>query len=125
MIDATELLMDADMEKILLATYNVPRSASEISEKYGIPIAVCFRKIKTLKHRGLLVIVEKLETGKGKAVERLSANLENAYVFYESGRVKVRFTVVLQMVEDFRMRYERASSAYRNAERIAIESNQH
>jgi hypothetical protein len=124
MINATELFMDADMEKILLATYNNRRSASDISEKYGIPIAVCFRKIKILKFRGLLSVVEKVKTGKGKTVEYLSANLENAYVYFDSGRVKVRFTVVLQMVEDLRMRYERASTVYRNAERTAAESNQ-
>ncbi len=125
MMDATELLMDADMENILLATYNVPSSAPDISEKYGMPIAICFRKIKILKLRGLLTVVEKVKTSKGKTVEYLSANLENAYVYYDSGRVKVRFTVVLQMVEDFRIRYERASSIYKNAERIAVGSNQY
>ena len=123
-IDATELLMDTDMEKILIGTYNMSKNASELSEKYGIPIAVCFRKIKILKNRGLVRVVETVKGDNGKAVEYLTANLENAYVFYDSGRVKVRFTVVLQMAEDFRRRFERASNAYRNAEKNTVESNQ-
>lgn len=124
-IDASELLMDADMEKILIGTYNMSSSAPELSEKYGIPIAVCFRKIKILKNRGLVNVVETVKTKDGRTVEYLTANLENAYVFYDQGRVKVRFTVVLQMAEDFRRRFERASNAYRSAEKTTTESNQY
>ncbi|HAX95077.1 MAG TPA: hypothetical protein DCY35_00925 [Prolixibacteraceae bacterium] len=122
-IDATELLLDSDMEKILLGTYQRSRTAVELSEIYGMPIAICFRKIKVLKNRNLLKTNETSALW-GKKTERYTANLEDAYVFYDSGRVKVRFTVVLQMADDFRRRYERAASAYRNAEMVSAEANQ-
>jgi len=105
-IDATHLLMDSDIENILLGTYRGDMSAYEISENYGIPIATCFKKVKQLKKMGLLE-VSRIEHSSGyKKIEYYSANLENAYVYYDSGRLKVRFKVVMQMANDFRKRYE-------------------
>ena len=105
-IDATQLLMDKDIEKILISTYQGAKSALEISEAYGIPTATCFRKIKQLRQMGLLEVKETVYTSRNKKVDYYSANLENAYVFYDSGKMKVRFKVVLQMANDFRRRYE-------------------
>ncbi len=112
-IDATELLMDSDMEKILLGTYERCKCAPELSEMYGIPTVTCFKKIKVLKKRGLLRVTETVRSANGKTMEYYTANLENAYVFYDSGRIKVRFTVVLQMADDFRKRFERATGLSR------------
>jgi len=104
-IDATHLLMDKDIERILLGTYGKSRSALELSELYGIPIATCFRKIKQLRKMGLLE-VNNIYSENGKNIELFSANLDNAYVYYDSGNLKVRFKIVLQMANDFRRRYE-------------------
>ena len=123
-IDATEMITDMDFEKILLGTYQKSRSASELSETYGIPIATCFRKIKELKKKGMLNVTETVRTAGGKKVEYYSANLDNAYVFYDSGRVKVRFTVVLQMAADFRRRFERTASRFETAENYEAGGNQ-
>jgi len=123
-IDATELLTDMDMERILLGTYQKSRCAPELSERYGIPIATCIRKTKALKKRGLLNVTETARSADGKKMEYYTANLENAYVFYDSGRVKVRFTVVLQMAEDFRRRFERTASKFETADNYAVGSNQ-
>lgn len=109
-IDATDLLMDSDMEKILLGTYGKSRSAQELSEMYGIQTALCHRKVRILMNRGLLSVTETVQGADGKETKCYTANLENAYVYYDSGRMKVRFTVVLQMAEDFRRRYERSVS---------------
>ena len=105
-IDATNLLMDQDIEKILIGTYQGSKSAQELSEVYGIPIATCFKKIRQLSNMGLLNVSESVYTSSNKKVDYYSANLENAYVFYDSGKLKVRFKVVLQMANDFRRRYE-------------------
>ena len=104
-IDATKLLTDQDATRILIGTYRAPKSAGELSEIYGIPIATCFRIINNLRRMGLLE-VEKTLYNEDKRVDYFSATLENAYVFYDSGRLKVRFKVVLQMASDFRNRYE-------------------
>jgi len=124
MVDATELLTDMDMEKILLGTYQKSKCAMELSEIHGIPIAACFRKIKALKKKGLLNVTESVRTANGKNVEYYTANLENAYVFYDSGRVKVRFTVILQMAEDFRRRFENRASKFETANEYEYGSNQ-
>jgi hypothetical protein len=123
-IDATELITDMDMEKILLGTYQKSKSAMELSEMYGIPIAVCFKKIKILKKMGLLNVTETVRTAGGKKAEYYTANLDDAYVHYDSGRVKVRFTVVLQMAEDFRRRFERSSSRFETADNYEAGGNQ-
>jgi predicted ArsR family transcriptional regulator len=112
-IDATELLMDNDMEKILLGTYEKSKCAPELSEMYGIPTVTCYKKIKMLKKRGLLRVTESVRGSNGRNIEYYTANLENAYVFYDSGRIKVRFTVVLQMADDFRKRFQRATGISR------------
>ena len=123
-IDATGLVMDTDMESILLGTCDRPRCASELSEMYGIPVAACFRKVKTLKNMGLLSITESVRVSAGRKVEYYTANLENAYVFYDSGRVKVRFTVVAQMAQDFRKRYERSARSAGTGGEANAASNQ-
>ena len=105
-IDATQLLMDQDIEKILIGTYQGAKSALELSETYGIPTATCFRKIKQLRKMGLLEVDKTVYASGDKKVNYYSANLENAYVYYDSGKLKVRFKVVLQMANDFRRRYE-------------------
>ncbi len=105
-IDATKLLMDQDIEKILLGTYKKSKSVQEISEMYGIPIAVCFRKVRKLSNMGLMEVKETIFSSNSKKVDYYTANLDNAYVFYDSGKLKVRFKVVLQMATDFRRRYE-------------------
>ncbi|MBA3045444.1 MAG: hypothetical protein KKH41_00570 [Candidatus Thermoplasmatota archaeon] len=124
MIDATDLLMDMDMERILLGTCDKPRCAPELSELYGIPVLACFKKIKELKKRGLLSVTETVRTSNGRKIEYYSANLENAYVFYDSGRVKVRFTVVVQMAQDFRKRYERSTGGPDSGPGMDAEDNQ-
>lgn len=105
-IDASQLLMDQDAERILLGTYKKSRSAVELSEIYGIPIVACFRKIRQLKDMGLLKVERIDYSFRNRKTEYYSASLDNAYVFYDSGRLKVRFKVVLQMANDFRRRYE-------------------
>ncbi len=108
LIDATQLLMDQDIEMILLGTYLSSRSISEISERYGIPIAICFRKVKKLSKMGLLEVKEVVHSSNNRKLEYYRANLDNAYVFYDSGKLKVRFKVVLQMANDFRNRYKQS-----------------
>ena len=44
--DVSRLLTDEYAERILVATQDVPRSVQEISDRYDIPIAACYRKIR-------------------------------------------------------------------------------
>src|SRR2546430_4845413 len=65
-LEASQLLTDEYSAKILLATYKRKISAQEISQRYGIPIAACYRKIRILEEVGLIQCVERILTQKGK-----------------------------------------------------------
>jgi len=77
--------------KILVATARVPRSAQEISASYGIPIAACYRRIRALERAGLLECREKRLSRQGKRVSYYVSLLKNAYIFFESGKLRVKF----------------------------------
>lgn len=103
-VSASELLMDQDVEKILLGTYKRPRSISEISDAYGIPLVLCYHKANKLLELGLLKTAETMYTKAGKTIYFYEANIDDAYVFYDNGKLKVRFSIVLQMASDLRNR---------------------
>ncbi|MFH0816567.1 MAG: winged helix-turn-helix domain-containing protein [Methanobacteriota archaeon] len=106
MIDATKFVSDVDVEKILLGTYEREMTVRELSEAYGIPIATCYRKVRALEDHGLLSEAKAIMGRDGKIHKFYRANMENAYVYYEDGKAKVRFKVILDVAKDFRERYE-------------------
>ena len=109
MIDATKFVMDHEAERIIAGTYEKERTATEISELYGIPISNCYRKINELKKAGLLEITGYRLSKRGKKINLYQANLKDAYVFYENGKMKVRFQVILEMTRDFMSRFQSVS----------------
>ncbi len=123
MIDATGLMFDLDIEKILLGTFGRSRNANEISELYGIPLLTCIRKIRKLEVMGLLQKVEIVESSRGKKCDFYTASLENAYVFYDNGKLKVRFNVVLQMASDLRKRMGQLGHSTRYYKKIVNKKN--
>ncbi|WP_336603350.1 winged helix-turn-helix domain-containing protein [Methanomassiliicoccus luminyensis] len=77
--------------KILVATVRQPRSAQDIANKFGIPIAATYRRIKDLEAAGLLVCHERRLSQQGKRVSYYISMLKNAYVFFEDGHLRVKF----------------------------------
>jgi len=69
----------------------MPRSAQEIAEKFGIPIAACYRRIRDLQKVGLIECKERRLSQQGKRVSYYLSTVKNAYVFFENGRLKVKF----------------------------------
>jgi len=100
-LEASQLLTDEYSAKILLATYKRKISAQEISGKYGIPIAACYRKIRTLEEAGLIECVERVLTQKGKRKNLYTSRLKNAYIFFENGKLRDRFQLATGVVKDF------------------------
>ena len=111
MIDASKFVMDYEAERVILGTYKEERTAAEISEIYGIPIAACYRKSNELTKAGLIAVSGHKVTSRGKKIKMYKAKLEDAYVFYQDGRMKVRFQVILSMAEDFRNRMKNSPKA--------------
>ncbi|MBC7107649.1 MAG: winged helix-turn-helix transcriptional regulator [Methanomassiliicoccales archaeon] len=85
------MLTDEYAVKILVATTRKPRSAQEISQKYGIPIAACYRRIRDLQSVGLLECKERKLSQQGKRISYYLSTLKNAYLFFENGKLRVKF----------------------------------
>jgi len=100
-LEASQLLTDEYSAKILLATYKRKISAQEISQRYGIPIAACYRKIRILEEVGLIECVERILTQKGKRKNLYTSCLRNAYIFFENGKLRARFQLATGQVKDF------------------------
>ena len=100
-LQASQLLTDEYSAKILLATYKRKISAQEISQRYGIPIAACYRKIRVLEEAGLIECVDRVLTQKGKRKNLYTSCLKNAYIFFENGRLRARFQLATGLVRDF------------------------
>lgn len=100
-ISASQLIMDEYAAKILIATYRRPKNAIELSQRLGIPIAACYRRIHALENAQLLTCVERVLTQKGKRISVYISELKNAHIFMEDGKVRVKFEMKNGVSQDF------------------------
>jgi len=105
MKDATEIMKDRTAVKILLSTYRRPMTAKEISDSTGIPLVEVYKKIKELEKLQLMQKEGGIITRRGRAKPVYRANIEDAYVFFDNGRLKARFEVAAGMARAFEERY--------------------
>src|SRR5438132_11099588 len=89
--DVSRLLTDEYAERILVATQSISRSVQEISDKYDIPIAACYRKIHELEEAGLLHVAESVTTPKGKRMKLYPSRLRTAQPLYQKAILQVKF----------------------------------
>ncbi len=101
LFEASQLITDKYSVRILVGTAKKPKSAIELTERYGIPIAACYRKIKELETAGLLRCVERRLTRKGKRVSMYISQLKTAYLFFENGKLRMRFHLTNGAINDF------------------------
>lgn len=106
MINATKFVGDVEVEKILLGTCDREMTVRWLSMAYGIPLAICHRKVLVLVNDGLLTETRAHLCQDGKTIKFYRANMENAYVFYDNGRFKIRFKIILNVTKDYRKRSE-------------------
>ena len=100
-IDACRLIMDTYAAKILVACSRKPKHALELSQSLDIPIAACYRRVHVLEKAGLIKPVDRALTQQGKRIALYQSQLKNAYIFFESGKLRVRFQMITGQVEDF------------------------
>src|SRR5437660_496550 len=114
-LEASRLVTDEYSAKILVATFKKAKSAIDLSREYGIPIAACYRRIHGLERAGLIRCTERALTQKGKRISLYMSQLKNAYIFFENGRLRVRFqlaTGIKKVVATIAV--ERAKQAQKN-----------
>jgi predicted transcriptional regulator len=90
-LKTSQLLTDEYSVKILVATLRCPHSVQEISSEYAIPIAACYRRIRELEKFGLVRCNERRLSRGGKRISYYISLLKNAYVFFENGKLRVKF----------------------------------
>src|SRR5438046_9260435 len=98
--DVSRLLTDEYAERILVATQNTSRSVQEISDKYDIPIAACYRKIHELEEAGLMHCAQRIITPKGKTKNLYTSRLQSAYIVYENGKLHASFQLAAGQAKD-------------------------
>jgi predicted transcriptional regulator len=108
--EASKIVTDEYATKILIATYKKPKNANELSHRFGIPLAACYRRIRVLERAGLLTCVDKVLTQKGKRIKIYLSQLKNAYIFLEKGKLRVRFELKTGHIEDFGGEYSFSSA---------------
>lgn len=86
----SKLLADDYAERILVATYSRAQSAQEVSDKFDIPIAACYRKVHELEEHGLLKCERMVTTPKGKSMKLYRSQLKSAHILFENGKFKVK-----------------------------------
>lgn len=76
--------------KILAASFKIPKSAQELSTKFDIPIAACYRRIHELEESRLLECTERILNRNGKRVKLYQSKVKGLYLYYENGKLRVR-----------------------------------
>ncbi len=88
---ASSFISDKYAGKILAATYQSPKSAKELSKKFDIPIAACYRRIRELERLGLLICAGVVYDSRGKGTKLYQSQLNGAYIYLLEERLKVHF----------------------------------
>ena len=78
--------------RILRATLHRPLDAITLSNQLGIPIAVCYRRIRELEKLGLIKKEGRKLTSKGKWITLYKANVKNAEVKMVNGKIVLKLT---------------------------------
>lgn len=89
-IEITNLLTDRYVAKILLATHGKPLSAQQLSRKYDIPIAMCYRAIKQLGNLGFVICIDKVLNNRGKWVKRYISQVIKVSAVLEHGKFRAK-----------------------------------
>ncbi|HIJ00279.1 MAG: hypothetical protein PWQ88_57 [Candidatus Methanomethylophilaceae archaeon] len=100
-LETSRLITDLYSAKITLATMREAMSAKEMSERLGIPIAACYRKIRQLEDAGLLSCTERRITRSGKRVSYYKSKVKNANIEFSEGVVMVSIKKTDGPVENY------------------------
>ena len=100
-LEKSSLLTEEYSIQVLVALIGLPKSVNELSEKLGIPIAACYRRVRSLEKAGLLYCVERGLTQKGKRVCLYKAKIRNGTISLEKNKVRVRLDMIDGSIENY------------------------
>lgn len=88
-LSVSSLLADEYVLQILSATWSRPMTANEISLKYNIPIATCYRKIRELEKNNLMTCTERIVTRDGRRRKKYLSQISSISIFFYKGELRV------------------------------------
>jgi len=89
----SQTVMDPYSARILLGTCESAVSALDLSHRFGIPIAACYRRIRQLEHLGLVYCERALPSRNGKGLQLFRSRLKSVRVSLEEGRLKASIVI--------------------------------
>lgn len=92
-LQLTQAAMDEYSARILLGTFERAASALELSRRFGIPIAACYRRIKELEGLGLVYCERELPSRNGKGLQQFRSRLRSIRISLEDGNLRARVEV--------------------------------
>ncbi len=93
-LEVSQTVMDEYAARILLGTHERAVSALDLSHRFGIPIAACYRRIRQLEQMGLVYCEQSLPSRNGKGLQLFRSRLRSVRISLEEGHLRAR--VVLQ-----------------------------
>jgi predicted transcriptional regulator len=99
-LEKSRLFTEEHCGKILLATMGKPKDVYELSNLLGIPIAVCYRKIKLLEESGLMFSPERKLTQAGKRISVYKSNVKNAQIIFERNNIRAKIEMIDGTTQD-------------------------
>lgn len=89
-LHVSQTVMDAYSARILLGTWERAVSALELSQRFGIPIAACYRRIRALQEMGLVFCERELPSRNGKGLQLFRSTVRSVRVVLEEGKLRAR-----------------------------------
>jgi len=92
-LQLSEIIMDEYAVRILLGTSGRATSAIELSRRYGIPIAACYRRIKELEGHGFVHCEAEVPSRNGKGIQLFRSRLKSVQIALEDGHLRARVEI--------------------------------
>lgn len=92
-LELSQSVMDEYSARILLGTFERAASALELSRRFRIPIAACYRRIKELEGLGLVYCERELPSRNGKGLQLFRSCLKSVRIAFEDGNLRARVEV--------------------------------
>jgi len=92
-LQLSQTVMDEYAARILMGTFEGPVSALELSRRFGIPIAACYRRIKELEGLGLVYCERELPSRNGKGLQLFRSRLMSVRITLEDGNLRARVEI--------------------------------
>ena len=92
-LQLSQTVMDEYSARILMGTFERSVSALELSRRFGIPIAACYRRIKELEGLGLVYCERELPSRNGKGLQLFRSRLTSVRIAFEDGNLRARVEI--------------------------------